>query len=368
MLAEYCPMAEGLLAGMRVLDFGQWRPAPYATQLLADLGAEVLKVEPPAADPMRTFPEIFATVAGHKRSVVLDLKDEADRARALELAAEADVVVEGWRPGVAARLGVGPDDVRAVNPSVVYCSLSGFGAVGPLAAVAGHDVNYQARAGSLAPEGGAPAPSPSPRVPFADLAGGLAAAFAICAAWIGRTRTGEGETIDVSMTDVLATWTGTVGSGALEGVSRPVHGLPGYGTFEVADGHVALGVITEGHFWRALCTTLGLDDVADLDVPAQVERSEELRARIAAALATESRDDVVARLVAAGAPASPVLSRTEVVADDHFRERGTLRDLSNGPAFGHPVRFVEHPARAPGPAPKPGEHQDTGFSERQTIR
>src|SRR5690554_495046 len=100
MLAEYCPMRDGLLAGTRVLDFGQWRPAPYATQLLADLGAEVLKVEPPGSDPMRTFPEIFTTVAGHKRSVILDLKDAGDRARALELAAESDVVVEGWRPGV----------------------------------------------------------------------------------------------------------------------------------------------------------------------------------------------------------------------------------------------------------------------------
>ena len=140
-------MDDGLLSGMRVLDFGQWRPAPYATQLLADLGAEVLKVEQPGGDPMRAFPEIFATVAGHKRSVVLDLKDPRDRARALELAAEADVVVEGWRPGVAARLGVGPEDVRGVNPSVVYCSLSGFGASGPLRDAPGHDVNYQARGG-----------------------------------------------------------------------------------------------------------------------------------------------------------------------------------------------------------------------------
>jgi len=357
-------MQDDLLGDMRVLDFGQWRPAPYATQLLADLGAEVLKVEPPNADPMRVFPEIFATVASHKRSVVLDLKDPPGRARALELAADADVVVEGWRPGVAERLGVGPDDVRAVNPSVVYCSLSGFGAVGPLSHVTGHDVNYQARAASLSPDGGAPSPSPSPRVPWADLAGGLGAAFAICAAWIGRARTGEGETIDVSMTDLLATWTGTVGGGVLESVGKAVHGLPGYGTFEVADGYVALGVITEQHFWTAACRVLGLDDVAELDVRGQIERSEELRARISAALAHEKRDDVVERLVAAGAPASPVLSRAELVADEHFRARNTVYDTPLGPAFGHPIRFVDHPARAPEPPPRPGEHQDTGFSAR----
>lgn len=357
-------MRGGLLDGMRVLDFGQWRPAPYATQLLADLGAEVLKVEPPDGDPMRVFPEIFATVASHKRSVVLDLKDPDGLARALELVAEADVVVEGWRPGVAARLGVGPDDVRAVNPSVVYCSLSGFGAVGPLSHVTGHDVNYQARAASLSPDGGAPAPSPSPRVPWADLAGGLGAAFAICAAWIGRARTGEGETVDVSMTDLLATWTGTVGGGVLEGIGRPVHGLPGYGTFEVADGYVALGVITEPHFWAATCRVLGLDDAVELDVSEQIERSDELRARIAAALATQSRDDVVERLVAAGAPAAPVVSRAEIVVDDHFRARATLHDTPRGPAFGHPIRFVDHPALEPTRPPEPGAHQDTGFSAR----
>jgi crotonobetainyl-CoA:carnitine CoA-transferase CaiB-like acyl-CoA transferase len=201
-------------------------------------------------------------------------------------------------------------------------------------------------------------------VPWADLAGGLGAAFAICAAWIGRSRTGDGEVIDVSMTDLLATWTGTVGGGVLESVGKPIAGLPGYGCFEVSDGWVALGTITEPHFWSATCRVLGLDDVADLDVPAQIERSVELRARIAAALAVEQRDDVVERLVAAGAPASPVLSRADIVDDDHFRARGTLHDTPLGPAFGHPVRFAEHPARPPAPPPAPGAHQDTGFSAR----
>jgi crotonobetainyl-CoA:carnitine CoA-transferase CaiB-like acyl-CoA transferase len=349
---------------MRVLDFGQWRPAPYATQLLADLGAEVLKVEPPGGDPMRGFPEIFATVAGHKRSVVIDLKDPSGRARALEFAAQADVVVEGWRPGVAARLGVGPDDVRAVNPGVVYCSLSGFGATGPLVDAPGHDVNYQARAGSLAPDGGAPAPAPSPRIPFADLAGGLAAAFAICAAWIGRQESGEGETIDVSMTDVLATWTNVVGGGSLTGVGGPVRRLPAYGTFAVSDGYVALGVIVEQHFWDATCRALGLDDLVGLDVPAQLARADEARSRIAAALASSTRDDAVARLLEAGAPISPVLSRAEVVADEHLRVRGTVVEGPRGPAFAHPVQFRLHAARPPGPAPAPDEHGDEGFSTR----
>lgn len=356
---------EGLLAGMRVLDFGQWRPAPYTTQLLADLGAEVLKVEPPAGDPMRAFPDIFTTVAAHKRSVVLDLKDPSGRARALELAAEADVVVEGWRPGVAARLGVGVDDIRAVRPDVIYCSLSGYGATGPLADAPGHDVDYQARAGVLAPAGGAPQPAPAPRIPWADLAGGLVAAFAICAAWIGRARTGEGEAIDVSMTDLLATWTGAVDGVVLDGVTDAVSGLPAYGTFPVADGFIALGVITEAHFWDATCAALGLGDLVGLGIAEQVARADELRSRIATACAPLERDAAVARLQAHGAPVAPVQSRVEMLADEHLRERGTVTTGPDGrPWLAHPVRFARRPARGAGPVPHPDEHAGDGFSPR----
>src|SRR6185436_15612554 len=131
--------AHGLLAGIRVLDLTVWRPGPYATQLLAELGADVLKIEPPGGDPMRSYPELFASLSANKRSIVLDLKDAGGRARALDLAAGADVVMEGFRPGVAARLGMGYDEVRTVNPSVVYCSVSGMGQRGPLALAPGHD-------------------------------------------------------------------------------------------------------------------------------------------------------------------------------------------------------------------------------------
>ena len=115
---------------MRVFDAGIWRPVPHATQLLADLGADVLKLEPPGGDPMRTFPDIFRDVASHKRSIVLDLRSDSGRARALELAARADVFCEGWRPGVADRLGMGYERLRAVNPGIIYCSVSGYGQTG----------------------------------------------------------------------------------------------------------------------------------------------------------------------------------------------------------------------------------------------
>src|SRR6266700_7587973 len=220
-------MSGGLPAGLRVLDLTIWRPGPYATQLLAELGAEVLKVEPPGGDPMRAYPDLFASLSADKRSVVLDLKNDDDRARALELAADADVVVEGYRPGVADRLGIGDDDVRKVNTSVIYCSVSGLGQDGPLAQVSGHDINYLAWSGSLTPEGGSPR---EPAVPVADLSGGMAAAFAVCAAVVRRLQTGEGERIDVAMADILATWTGAVAPRA-EGTDEEARGVPGYGTF-----------------------------------------------------------------------------------------------------------------------------------------
>src|SRR4051794_36252764 len=146
-------MMPGNLAGLRVLDLTIWRPGPYATQLLAEHGADVLKVEPPGGDPMRSMPDLFDILGAHKRSIVLDLKTDEGRARCLELAADCDVFVESYRPGVADRLGVGYDAVAAVNPVVVYCSISGFGAFGPLAGVPGHDVNYLAYSGVLAPHG-----------------------------------------------------------------------------------------------------------------------------------------------------------------------------------------------------------------------
>src|SRR5438477_12054071 len=159
----------GLLAGVRILDFTIWRPGPYATQLLGELGAEVCKVEPPGGDPMRAYPGLFEGLSVNKRSIVLDLKSEEGRRRALELAAEAEVVIEGFRPGVAARLGIGYDDVVAVHRTVIYCSLSGLGQDGELAHTVGHDLNFQAWGGALAPDGGTPV---VPAIPVADLAGG----------------------------------------------------------------------------------------------------------------------------------------------------------------------------------------------------
>ncbi len=353
--------ADGLLAGTRILDFTIWRPGPYATQLLAELGADVCKIEPPGGDPMRAYPMLYETLNVNKKSIMLDLKSEPGRRRALELAREADVVIEGYRPGVAARLGIGYDDVVAVNRTVVYCSLSGLGQDGPLAHTIGHDLNFQAWGGALAPDGGAPV---VPAVPVADLAGGMAAAYAICAARTHQLRTGEGEHIDVAMADILATWTGADRPVAT-GVDDDVRGVPGYGVFATNDGSVTLGVLTEDHFWHALCSALALDDCANLPFLARMRQCEALQSRIAAAIATRERDALVAQLLAAGVPIAPVLDRDEMLRLPHFAARGVVRTRADGAtASGHPVKFTRRPATWTSAARALDADRGRGFESR----
>jgi crotonobetainyl-CoA:carnitine CoA-transferase CaiB-like acyl-CoA transferase len=351
-LPESSPDPFGLLEGTRVLDLSIWRPGPYATSLLCHLGADVLKVEPPGGDPMRHYPELFDAVNAGKRSIELNLKDPDDRNRAWELALEADVVVEGFRPGVLARFGLDAVTVRAARPEVVYCSLSGFGQQGDLAAQSGHDVNYQAWAGSLSPEG---QPAAMPPLPIADLASGLAAAMGICAALLGRQRGGVGTYLDVSMTDVVASWTGAAssrtGDQSRGGAPAGTSAVPGYGLFSTSDSRqVALGVVSEQHFWSGLCAELGLDDVADLDFAARSARGVELNGRVADAIVKRERDDLVTALSLAGVPAAPVLDRQGMVA------RGLHPDF--------PIRLTG-PANAnathPRPVPHLNEHAGTGF-------
>jgi crotonobetainyl-CoA:carnitine CoA-transferase CaiB-like acyl-CoA transferase len=320
----------GLLDGVRVLDLGIWRPAPYAAQLLADLGADVVKVEPPGGDPMRSYPDLFATLTRRKRCVELNLRDEADRERALVLAEGSDIAVEGFRPGVVDRLGVGYDALRARNSAIVYCSISGYGQQGPRARTPGHDANYQAFAGVLTPRAG-DVPL-LPPVPYADLAAGLAAAMAICAAYIRRLRTGEGEYIDVSMTDVLAHWNGEFDTTAVEGADDAISGNPGYGVYATADDRwVSLGVIAEDRFWSSLCRALGLDAHADLTYVDRVRRHEEVNADVIDAIRRRTRDETVALLEAAGVPVAPVLTRQEAIA------------ALGREALAHPARYRNHP-------------------------
>ena len=250
---------------MRVLDAGIWRPVPHATQLLADLGADVLKLEPPGHDPMRTFPDIFRDVASHKGSVVLDLRTRRRARRARSSSRRRPTCsAKAGGPGVADRLGVGYEHVKAVNPSIIYCSVSGYGQTGDLTALPGHDVNYQALAGAIAARqrgrrsrrsrrcrSPTSRPRPSPRSRSAR-----------------RGRTGCAPAKASASTSRWPTWSrrGSVRARATrsEGRDEPTRGSTGYGVFRCADGGwLALGVIAEDHFWKAVCDGLGIAGLGD---------------------------------------------------------------------------------------------------------
>lgn len=249
-----------MLQGIKVLDFTMLLPGPYATLRLSDLGAEIVKVEPPGGDPARRLGDgvVFLANNRNKNSVVLDLKTETGIARALDLARSCDVIVEGFRPGVASRLGIGYDAVREINPEAIYCSVTGYGQSGPMRDLAGHDLNYLAISGvldQLRDSAGTPI---VPSIQFADLLGGVVAVEAILAALVQRQRTGRGQYLDIAMTDALI---GLLTNHLLiEGKTGYGHGvevLSGsvlcYNLYETHEGcYMSLGAL-EPKFWRSFC-------------------------------------------------------------------------------------------------------------------
>jgi alpha-methylacyl-CoA racemase len=327
------------LARIQVLDFSTVGPAARCARILADYGATVVKIGAPARAGAVQIEAPFHAYAGGRgmKRVRIDLKAPAGRAAVLRLAAGADVVIESFRPGVAARLGVGYEDLRAVNERIVYCSTSGYGQAGARAGWAGHDLDYLAVGGYLAMSGrrgdGGPA---LPGATLADAAaGGMHAAIAILAALLRRDATGEGAYLDVAVADgVLSLLSLTLDQHLATGV-EPAPGadlLSGryacYDVYAAGDGRwLALAAI-EPAFWANLCRALGLERW----IPQQLDDSaqEAIRADLRAAFATRGRDEWVERLAAADTCVAPVQSIAEVAADPHFAERG---------AFG----WAEHP-------------------------
>ncbi len=262
-----------LLEGIRVVDLTRLLPGPYATLRLADMGATVIKIEAAdGGDPARYMSQqlggtgvVFLANNRSKQSVALDLKTEAGKAAALELMTQADVVIEGFRPRVAERLGIGYEAVKAVNPGVVYCSLTGFGQSGPLVEFGGHDINYMALSGMLDQVRDPSGRPVLPSMQFADLIGGIAASEAILAALVQRSQTGRGAYLDVAMTDALV---GMLTNHALmQRAFGDEHGpvdLTGtrvcYNLYETSDGRmVSLGAL-EPKFWKNFCDALDRPD------------------------------------------------------------------------------------------------------------
>jgi len=345
------------LAGLTVLDFSTLLPGPLATLFLAEAGAAVIKVERPGGEDMRGFPPAlgdgsapFAALNAGTTRVVVDLKTLEGRASLRPLLERADVLVEQFRPGVMERLGLGFAAVRAMNPKIVYCSISGYGQIGPRAGEAGHDINYQAVAGllSLSP-GTVEAPTVPPAL-TADIGGGaMPAVINILLALRRRDLTGEGAHLDIAMADAVFTFgwyalTEGFATGRFPGSqdNRLAGGSPRYALYATADQRfLAVGAL-EPKFWDAFCTGLGLDSALrdDSRDPAAT------RAAIAGLVARRTAAEWAAIFAPLDCCATVVASLAEAVADPHFRERG-LFQVEAADASGQKIPMTTLPLAAP---------------------
>jgi crotonobetainyl-CoA:carnitine CoA-transferase CaiB-like acyl-CoA transferase len=376
------------LDGVTVLDFTHLLPGPYATQLLADMGAEVVKVEPPNGDGARhlrigdTPGGLFSMVNRGKRSVALNLKaDGADEVvgRLLE---GADVVFEQFKPGVARRLGI--DYKHALNhrPDVVYCSISGYGQDGPYSDRVGHDLNYVGLTGVLDMTRPSPDATPVvPGVPIADMAGGQFAAMCVTSSLLARELGNQqGEYIDVSLTDVSLSLAQVLAAETLfGGAPEPGRGVlsggyPCYGVYEAGDGdHFTLAAI-EAHFWRRLCTELNQPELADKHMRDDAAVREAVRTTLEEEFAARPADEWVTVLSDAGVPAGPVATIADAMTESQLRHREMILDDDGvPPRIGFPARASEAIAEPHDPPPALGEHTDAvladlGFDAEQVDR
>lgn len=373
------------LNGIRVLDLTRLLPGPVATMHLADLGADVVKIEDTGAGDYarglgrrRDGDSVqFGLVNRNKRAMQLDLKQEAGREVFLRLARRADVIVEQFRPGVMAKLGVGYETVAAANRRIVYCSISGYGQDGPYAARAGHDINYIGYAGvgeQIGPEGGPPV---IPNFQIADLLGGaLAPVMGILAALIDARACGRGRYVDCAMTDATLAHAILPLVGLLEqgrtparGTSMLSGGLPCYNVYRTSDGrYLAVGAL-ERKFWERFCDAAGCPELK----PAHLVHGDEARQvkeRVAAIIGSGTQAYWTERLAGADCCVSPILAMDETLRDEQVRSRSmVVRDEKGDPAgFALPLKLSEFAFRVERRAPARGEHteeilRETGYGD-----
>ncbi|MFE1251312.1 CaiB/BaiF CoA transferase family protein [Streptomyces sp. NPDC058735] len=319
----------GPLTGVRVVEMAGIGPGPFAAMLLADLGADVVRVDRPGGPGLGIDPACDVTNR-NKRSVVVDLKAPDGPERVLDLAARADILVEGYRPGVAERLGVGPGDCHARNPRLVYGRMTGWGQDGPLAQRAGHDIAYIAPTGTLGMIGRPDQPPAVPANLLGDYAGGsLYLVVGVLAALHHARATGTGQVVDAAIVDGTAHLTamihGMLAAGGWQdrrGANLLDGGCPYYGTYETADGgFMAVGAL-EPRFYAEFLHLLGLDDLAAAH--ADISRWEELREQAAARFRTRTRDEWTAVFDGSDACVAPVLSLREAPHHPHLAARGTF--------------------------------------------
>jgi alpha-methylacyl-CoA racemase len=380
------------LAGVRILDLTRLLPGGYCTMLLADMGADVLKVEEPGkGDYIRWMGPFRGDVsAGHlalnrgKRSMTLNLKHPRGAEVLRSLASSYDVLVESFRPGVMDRLGVGYDTLAGINPRLVYCAITGYGQDGPYMNKAGHDANYLGYAGVTDLNGARNGPPIMVGVQIADIGGGgLMGAVGILGALQGRHATGKGRFVDISMTDGALSWIGFhlqphffTGEPVKRGRGRINGRLACYQLYECGDGRwISVGAL-EPQFWDTFCRAIGLPEF----IPRHLEESEEgqdgMADRISEILKTKPRSEWLALLEDLEACVGPINSIEEALSDPHIQARGMIAAVPTGEG---PVQTIASPIRDRGekpgaypPAPGFGEHTDAvlhaeGFTDAEVA-
>jgi crotonobetainyl-CoA:carnitine CoA-transferase CaiB-like acyl-CoA transferase len=359
----------GKLSGIKVVDLTQFLPGPMLSLMMADQGASVIKVEPAAGDPARSQAPFengqsvwFSNLNRGKTSIVLDLKNEAGKNALRDLIRTADVFLEGFRPGVMARLGFGWEEARALNPRLVYCSISAFGQSGSLAHHPAHDMAVQALAGFISVNDAGDGSRPVvPGVPAADVAAGLTGLAAVLMALIGREKSGQGDYLDIAMFDSLLPWSAHIAGGALAGGTAPLSaaqrslgGAAFYNVYACADDrYVVLGG-RELKFATALLTALGRPDLivlAEADAgPAQAPLINFFRETFR----TRSRDAWDAFMRTIDVAYAPVLDFAEAYAQPHIAERGLIVEADGRHHIAPAIRFAGE-EWLPGPVPELGE-------------
>jgi alpha-methylacyl-CoA racemase len=357
----------GPLAGIRVVEMVGLGPCPFAAMMLADMGAEVIRIDrksaPGAANPFPMLGTKFDVMARGRRSLALDLKHDAGRATALDLIARADIVIEGFRPGVMERLGLGPDACLARNPKLVYGRVTGWGQDGPLAQAAGHDINYVALSGMLHAMGRPGSPPAPPLNLLGDFGGGgMMLAFGVVCAALEARSSGKGQVVDAAMTDGAAllgamvygfraggAWTGERGANLLDG------GAHFYDSYACADGkYVSVGAI-EPQFYARLLALAGIED-PDFDAQMDASRWPALSDKLAAVFVARTRDDWCRALEGSEACVAPVLDMAEAPTHPHNAARGTFIDIAGVTQPGPAPRFSRTAPQAGGAPARPGQH------------
>jgi crotonobetainyl-CoA:carnitine CoA-transferase CaiB-like acyl-CoA transferase len=360
------------LEGVRVVDLTMFLPGPHLTTMMADHGAEVIKIEPPGeGEPVRHVgyraggeSVWFRNTHRGKKSVVLDLKTGAGREALLRLAARADVMLEAFRPGVVARLGVDYDAVAARNPRIVYASIAAFGQSGPERLRPAHDIGMQALAGVLSLNLGQDGNPTHPNMPIADITGSMMALAGILMALLRREKTGRGDYLDISMHDATLSWlpnaTGAVFAEARAPAVKDERSWGGhsfYNLYETADRRWVVLCAVEAKFVRNLLAALGREDLIPVATQPPGSAHAPVKAFLAATFRTRSRDEWEAWMQTRDVAFAPVLDLHEAFQRPQVAARGMLlRDAEGNLHIGNPIRFRDEPPRIDTRLPALGEH------------